>query len=114
MPDQVPFKLKLTGDTADHHQFQGYDGYMALAGFAWTLALVTNYAETGKIRHRGEFPGRDAIRATAPARGSVVADFMVLLQQNPAEVLGLGAMGLTGSPFLRPRSPRDCKKPRTG
>jgi hypothetical protein len=31
---------------------------MALAGFAWTLSLVTNYVETGKIRRRGAFEGR--------------------------------------------------------
>jgi len=93
MANLVPFRLKLTGDTADQHQFQGYDGYMALAGFAWTLALVTNYAETGKIRQRGEFAGRDAVRASAPAEGSIVADFTVWLQQNPVEVLGIGAAG---------------------
>ncbi|MBN8940641.1 MAG: hypothetical protein J0H01_14175 [Rhizobiales bacterium] len=93
MAAQVPFRLKLTGDTADQHQFQGYDGYMALAGFAWTLALVTNYAETGKIRQRGDFPGRDAVRATALKKGSIIADFSVLLQQSPGQVLGLGAIG---------------------
>jgi hypothetical protein len=53
----VPFRLVLTGETADEHQFQGYDGYMALAGFAWTLSLVSNYVETGEVRHRGDFPG---------------------------------------------------------
>jgi hypothetical protein len=52
---RVPFRLVLTGDTADEHQFQGYDGYMALAGFAWTLSLISNYVETGKVRHRGGF-----------------------------------------------------------
>jgi hypothetical protein len=91
MPEQVPFRLRLTGGTANQHQFQGYDGYMSLAGFAWTLALVTNYAETGKIRHRGEFPGRNSVRAFPPSRGSIVADFVVWMQQNPAEVLGIGA-----------------------
>jgi hypothetical protein len=100
MANEVPFRLKLTGDTADRHQFQGYDGYMALAGFAWTLALVTNYAETGKIRLRGEFLGRDAVRATTPARGSIVADFTVWLQQNPAQVLGIGGAGVGASGLL--------------
>ncbi|TKT72976.1 hypothetical protein YH63_016965 [Afipia massiliensis] len=98
MAEIVPFRLKLTGDTADQHQFQGYDGYMALAGFAWTLALVTNYAETGKIRQRGDFLGRDAVRASTPTEGSILADFTVWLQQNPAEVLGLG--GATASLLL--------------
>ncbi len=94
MADVIPFRLKLTGDTSDDHQFQGYDGYMALAGFAWTLALVTNYAETGKIRQRGDFLGRDAVRASAPTEGSILADFTVWLQQNPAEILGLTGAGL--------------------
>jgi len=100
MAEIVPFRLKLTGDTADNHQFQGYDGYMALAGFAWTLALVTHYAETGKIRQRGEFLGRDAVRASVPGEGSVLVDFSVWLQQDPARVLGLGAAAAGTSAFL--------------
>lgn len=102
MAELVPFRLKLTGDTADNHQFQGYNGYMALAGFAWTLALITNYTETGSLRQRGEFLGRDAVRATVPTEGSVIADFSVLLQQNPSEVLSLAAVGMgsTVSAFL--------------
>lgn len=93
----VPFRLKLTGGTADEHQFQGYDGYMALAGFAWTLSLAANYADTGKIRQRGEFDGRHAVRAKAPEEGSVIADFFVLLQNNPVEIFGpvVGAVGGT-------------------
>jgi hypothetical protein len=93
----VPFHLELTGDTADRHQFQGYDGYMALAGFAWTLALVTNYIETGTIRQRGSFLGRDAVRAGPLSPGSIIADFTVWLQQNPAQVLGLGGGGIVGA-----------------
>jgi hypothetical protein len=102
MTELVPFRLRLTGDTADQHQFQGYDGYMALAGFAWTLALVTNYVETGKIRQRGDFLGRDAVRASAPTEGSIIADFVVWLQQNPAQVLGLSgaSVGVAASTFL--------------
>ncbi len=103
MVEKVPFRLKLTGGTADQHQFQGYDGYMALAGFAWTLALVANYSETGKIRLRGDFPGRAAVRASAPTRGSIIADFTVFLQQNPALVFGVGGaslLGATASSFL--------------
>lgn len=96
MVELVPFRLKLTGDTADEHQFQGYDGYMALAGFAWTLALVTNYTETGKIRQRGDFVGRDAVQAIMASEGSIIADFTVWLKQNPARVLALGATSSTG------------------
>lgn len=100
MPEVVPYRLKLIGDTADQHQFQGYDGYMALAGFAWTLSLVTHYAETGKIRQRGEFDGRHAVRANALEEGSVIADFFVYLQTNPLEVFGAAAGGLAGGNFL--------------
>lgn len=100
MTEIIPFQLKLSGDTSDQHQFQGYDGYMALAGFAWTLALVTNYAETGKIRQRGEFLGRDAVRASAPVAGSIIADFSVWLQQNPAQALGLETVTGLISTFL--------------
>jgi hypothetical protein len=88
MAEQVPFQLRLTGDTADYHQFQGYDGYMALAGFAWTLSLATNFAETGKIRHRGNFPGRRAVRAYPIDDGSIIAEFSVWLQNTPQEVFG--------------------------
>lgn len=92
MVESINFQLNLTGDTADRHRFHGYDGYMSLAGFAWTLALVANYAETGKIRQRGDFPGRDAVQAGPLERGSILADFTVLLQQNPAEVLSAGGL----------------------
>ena len=100
MPEVVPFRLKLTGDTADQHQFQGYDGYMALAGFAWMLSLTTNYADTGHIRQRREFEGRQAVRATAPVEGSVVVDFMVYLQNNPEATFGALASGLSGAALL--------------
>lgn len=96
----IPFRLHLTGDTADHHQFQGYDGYMALAGFAWTLSLITNYVETAEIRHRGDFPGRHAVRATPPTEGSVIADFLVWLENDPVRVLGLSAASLGAASFL--------------
>jgi len=103
MAEYVPIRLKLTGDTADHHQFQGYDGYMALAGFAWTLSLVANYAETGKIRQRGDFPGRHAVRGLAPTEGSVVVDFLVWLGQNPQGVFALtGAGAAPYSPYNTP------------
>ena len=98
MPGSVPFRLSLTGDAADYHQFQAYDGYNALAGFAWTLSLVTNYVETGVIRHRGDFPGRRAVRAKAISEGSLNADFIVWITDN-AQMLGLGA-GLGAAPFL--------------
>ncbi|WP_157082216.1 hypothetical protein [Sphingomonas pruni] len=94
------FQLRLTGDLADHHEFEGYDGYMALAGAAWTLSLATNYVETGGIRHRGNFPGRRSVRAMPLARGSVVADFAVILHSQPAAVFGLSALGGGASALL--------------
>jgi hypothetical protein len=78
---------------ADEHQFQGYDGYMALVGFAWTLSLVSNYVETGKVRHRGNFPGRHSVRATAIEQGSLLAEFTVWMQQNPELAVALGIGG---------------------
>lgn len=100
MPEIARFQLKLSGGIAEEHQFQGYDGYMALAGFAWMLSLTSNYAETGQIRQRGEFEGREAVRANAPVAGSVVVDFLVYLQHNPASVFGTAAGGLTAAAFL--------------
>ena len=100
MGEYVPFQLKLDGDTAAYHQFQGYDGYMALAGFAWTLALVTHYAETGKIRQRGDFLGRHAVRGKAPAEGSVLVDLMVWIERSPEAVFGLAGAGAASSSFL--------------
>jgi hypothetical protein len=88
MAEFVPFQLRLTGDTSDHHQFQGYDGYKSLAGFAWTLSLVANYVQTGAIRHRGDFPGRQAVRATTLTEGSIIADFAVWIEQNPVKFGG--------------------------
>lgn len=100
MAVQVPFRLRLTGDTADQHQFQGYDGYMALAGFAWALSLISNYADTRLIRQRGDFDGRHAVRAMAPSEGSVVVDFLVYIQNNPQSVFGISAASLSASAFL--------------
>lgn len=100
MAEQIPFRLHLTGDTADFHQFQGYDGYMSLAGFALTLSLIANYAETGEIRWRGDFPGRHAVRAYTPQAGSFVADFVVWLEKNPARVLGLSNPSLETPHFF--------------
>ena len=72
---------------------------MALAGFAWTLSLVANYVETGQIRQRGDFPGRQQVRGLAPAEGSVVVDFLVWLGQSPQAVFALGGAG-GASPFF--------------
>lgn len=75
----VPFSLRITGDQADFHELQAYDGFSSLAGFSLTLALVTNYVETGQIRHRGNFEGRSLVRATPIQEGSIVTDFVVRL-----------------------------------
>lgn len=88
MPEPIPFQLRLTGDLAVKHRFQGYDGYMAIAGFAWTLSLVSNYVETGEIRQRGDFPGRHLVQAEAPKSGSVLVDLSVFLTSHPSEVFG--------------------------
>lgn len=101
MVERVPFQLLLEGDTADQHEFQGYDGFMAFAGFARTLSLVTNYIETGEIRQRGDFLGRHAVLAKAPAEGSVLIDFTVLLEQPPEVIFGAIAAGLTGPALLQ-------------
>jgi nitrogen regulatory protein PII len=82
---------------SDRQEIQAYDGYMGLAGFALTVALVANYAETGRIRHRGEFIGRGSVRAQIPTPGSFIADFTVLLQSDPGLVLGLGAIGASAA-----------------
>jgi hypothetical protein len=74
---EVPFRLHIGGDAAEDHELQAYDGYSSLAGFSLTLALVTNYVETGKIRHRGNFEGRSSVRALPLQEGSVVSDFVV-------------------------------------
>lgn len=110
MPAIVPYRLKLTGDAADNHQFQGYDGYMALAGFAWTLSLVANYADTGKIRQRGEFNGRHAVTAKALEEGSIIADFFVKLRNKPSDVFGAAAGGARSENFLDALVRRIIKK----
>ena len=99
MLEVVPFRLTLTGESAENHEFQGYDGYMALAGFAWALSLATNYANTGKIRQRGDFDGRQSVRAKAIDEGSIIADFVVAVSGSPNEIFGLAAAA-TGAQFL--------------
>jgi hypothetical protein len=89
MPEIATFSLKLRGGMADRHLMEGYDGFTALAGAAWTLSLVTNYVETGKIRHRGDFVGRHAVIAEPMERGSLIANFRVLLQRDAAHTFDL-------------------------
>ncbi len=75
----MPFGVRLTGGTARQSLMPAYDGFNSLAGFSLSLALVTNYVQTGRIRHRGDFPGRDAVLAKPLVPGSVVSDFIVQL-----------------------------------
>jgi hypothetical protein len=91
---RIPFSLQLEGDDAEEHQLQAYDGYMALAGFAFTLSLVTNFVETGKIRHRGDFPGRGAVKAETTRPGSVIVPYVVELVQNPVVLTIAGGLTL--------------------
>ena len=99
MVEAASFRLQMTGGLAEYHEFEAYDGYTALAGAAWTLSLITNYVETGEIRHKGNFVGRHAVRATPMMAGSLIADFQVLLHNQPSSVFGFtgltaGASGL--------------------
>jgi hypothetical protein len=89
MPEIATFRLTLRGGLADRHVMEGYDGYTALAGAAFTLSLVTNYVETGRIRHRGEFVGRHAVIAEPMGRGSLIADFKVLLAGDAAKTFNV-------------------------
>lgn len=88
MADEAFFKLKLSGGLTEYHQFEAYDGFTSLAGAAWTLSLITNYIETGEIRHRGNFVGRHAVRAMPMRQGSLIAEFAVSLQSDPATIFG--------------------------
>jgi len=88
MVEIASFELHATGDLSEYHEFEAYDGYTAFAGAAWTLSLVTNYVETGLVRHRGDFIGRHAVRARPMRSGSIIADFAVLLRSQPSSVFG--------------------------
>lgn len=99
--EQVPFRLKLTGDLADKHMFEGYDGYTGLAGFARTLTLVAHYAETGAIRQKGDFAGRHAVIASAPMPGSLIADFIVNIANEPAKVFGNTAAQVSANEIVK-------------
>lgn len=96
MTEVASFRLKLSGGLADRHLMEGYDGYTALSGAAFALSLVTNYVETGKIRHRGNFVGRHSVYAEPMERGSLIADFKVMLQGKAAEVFDAPGTSSTG------------------
>lgn len=99
MAFDIPFTVNLDGGDASSHQLPAYDGYMALAGLSLSLSLITNYVETGKIRHRGDFYGRSALKTGPLQQGSVVAEFVAQL----AQVGALGTAGISaaaGSKFL--------------
>ena len=83
---EVPFQLELDGGDASFHAMPAYDGYTSLAGFSLSLSLVANYIETGKIRRRGDFTGRSAVKAFALEEGSVLSKFRVYLD-------GISALG---------------------
>lgn len=100
MAETAKFQLRLTGGLASTHQFEAYDGFTSLAGAAWTLCLVTNYVETGQIRHRGDFVGRHAVLANPMSSGSLLADFRVALQSDPRVVFGRIAGAASPSAIL--------------
>lgn len=85
----VPFRATFRGGYADDHLLPAYDGYNALAGLSLSLSMVTNYVETGVIRHRGAFPGRLAVKTGPIEEGSVSSALIVAL---PAAVLIGGAL----------------------
>lgn len=90
MAKAVRFNVTLQGSAADRHIFQAYEGFNSFAGISWTLTLVANYLETGRVRHKGNFQARDAVIATAPKGGSVVVDYIVNLASDPSIVFGSG------------------------
>ncbi len=90
MVEVVDFNVSLKGGAADRHVFQAYEGFNSFAGVSWALTLVANYVETGKVRHKGNFPARDSVIAVAPQSGSVVVDYIVSLASDPALVFGSG------------------------
>ena len=89
MADIALFELKLRGGLADRHIMEGFDGYNALAGAAYTLALVANYVETGVIRYKGQFIGRHIVLAEPIAQGSILAKFKVLLTGDAEQVFDI-------------------------
>ena len=89
MPGIASFQLRLHGGLADRHIMEGFDGYNALAGAAYTLALVANYVETGVIRYKGQFKGRHIVLAEPIEPGSLLAKFKVLLAGDADRVFAI-------------------------
>ncbi len=87
--ETAKFQLHLTGGLANKHQLEGYDGYRALASAAFAISLVSNYVETGKVRHKGEFAMRHAVRARPIRQGSLIADFEVPVSDKIHESHGI-------------------------
>ncbi|MFC6435360.1 DUF7946 domain-containing protein [Novosphingobium resinovorum] len=100
----------MTGDLAEKHQFEAYDGYTGLAGFARTLSLVANYVETGKIRQRGDFEGRHSIVANPMREGSLIADFAAIIESTPFASIGAAAAGISAAELLRRLTDRVFKQ----
>lgn len=99
MVEVASFKLRMTGGLTEFYQVEAYDGYTSLAGAAFAISLVTNYVETGEIRHKGDFVGRRAVRALPMHQGSLIADFAVYLQSKPSSIFGVAA-GASGTGLL--------------
>ena len=79
MAIEIPVRAQFDGGDARRHLIPAYDGFTSLAGLGLTLSLTAHYAETAKIRRRGDFLGRQTVKANAIQQGSVVTDFLVLL-----------------------------------
>jgi hypothetical protein len=75
----INIKAVIDGGEAAQHRLAAYDGFMSLAGIGLTLSLTANYAETARIRRRGEYAGRHAVRAAPIEPGSILTDFIVSL-----------------------------------
>ena len=96
---EIPVSISIDGDVATSHRFQAYDGYTALAGLSWSLSLLANYVETGKVRRRGDFDGRGAVFARPLKEGSVAVDLMVSLANSTGTVPTAVIAGLTTAFF---------------
>jgi nitrogen regulatory protein PII len=99
MSSEVLVRAQLDGGDASRHLMPAYDGFMSLAGIGLTLSLTANYAETGAVRHKGNFVGRHIVKATPIQDGSVITDFIVLLPRV-ASITGRAVSEAAGSAFF--------------
>lgn len=83
---QFGLKLRFQGGDADRHLLELYDGTMSLHGFAQALQIATHAYLNAEVTNRATALKGATFYLKAPRQGSVLTDFVAVIEKYPATV----------------------------